>query len=557
MFDIDFSRLIEQLLYQPDSPMIFSSGIFLFLFLAFTLIYNLLGKADTLRILFVTLFSYYFYYKSSGLFFWLLALVTISDYFIARAIGQTLPSPSLQGGSGISANEEIDGKTNEQGNHPLSVGRAKGGSALAKTLVALSLVLDLGLLVFFKYTNFLGETICTLLTNWGIQIPSAISGSYLLGVTWQPRDIFLPVGISFFTFQSLSYTIDVYRGNIKPLNRLLDYAFYVSFFPQLVAGPIVRARDFIPQIRRPLFVSDQMLGTGIFLIIAGLFKKAVISDYISINFVERIFDQPDLYSGLENLLAVYGYTLQIYCDFSGYSDMAIGIALLLGFQFPKNFDSPYKSASITEFWRRWHISLSSWLKDYLYISLGGNRHGKIRQYFNLLMTMLLGGLWHGASLNFILWGGIHGVLLCLDKMWHSVCKVLSPLTYLPSKHNPNPTKNWFVALTGGIITFHLVAACWVLFRASSFGIAEQVFHQIFYKFEPQIFLQWCTSYKAVALLMLVGYVLHFMPEFLSVKAKDFVTRCPLVVKALLIVILVWIVIQIKSSDVQPFIYFQF
>ncbi len=552
MFDIDFSRLIEQLLYQPDSPMIFSSGIFLFLFLAFTLIYNLLGKADTLRILFVTLFSYYFYYKSSGLFFWLLALVTISDYFIAKAIGEL----GMRNEEPLARRSQLGIDTPSTAEHSIP-----HSSFLIphfkKTLVALSLVLDLGLLVFFKYTNFLGETICTLLTNWGIQIPSAISGSYLLGVTWQPRDIFLPVGISFFTFQSLSYTIDVYRGNIKPLNRLLDYAFYVSFFPQLVAGPIVRARDFIPQIRRPLFVSDQMLGTGIFLIIAGLFKKAVISDYISINFVERIFDQPDLYSGLENLLAVYGYTLQIYCDFSGYSDMAIGIALLLGFQFPKNFDSPYKSASITEFWRRWHISLSSWLKDYLYISLGGNRHGKIRQYFNLLMTMLLGGLWHGASLNFILWGGIHGVLLCLDKMWHSVCKVLSPLTYLPSKHNPNPTKNWFVVLVGGIITFHLVAACWVLFRASSFGIAEQVFHQIFYKFEPQIFLQWCTSYKAVALLMLVGYVLHFMPESLSVKAKDFVTRCPLVVKALLIVILVWIVIQIKSSDVQPFIYFQF
>ena len=552
MFDIDFSRLIEQLLYQPDSPMIFSSGIFLFLFLVFTLIYNLLGKADTLRILFVTLFSYYFYYKSSGLFFWLLALVTISDYFIAKAIGEL----GMRNEEPLARRSQLGIDTPSTAEHSIP-----HSSFLIphfkKTLVALSLVLDLGLLVFFKYTNFLGETICTLLTNWGIQIPSAISGSYLLGVTWQPRDIFLPVGISFFTFQSLSYTIDVYRGNIKPLNRLLDYAFYVSFFPQLVAGPIVRARDFIPQIRRPLFVSDQMLGTGIFLIIAGLFKKAVISDYISINFVERIFDQPDLYSGLENLLAVYGYTLQIYCDFSGYSDMAIGIALLLGFQFPKNFDSPYKSASITEFWRRWHISLSSWLKDYLYISLGGNRHGKIRQYFNLLMTMLLGGLWHGASLNFILWGGIHGVLLCLDKMWHSVCKVLSPLTYLPNKHNPNPTKNWFVVLVGGIITFHLVAACWVLFRASSFGIAEQVFHQIFYKFEPQIFLQWCTSYKAVALLMLVGYVLHFMPEFLSVKAKDFVTRCPLVVKALLIVILVWIVIQIKSSDVQPFIYFQF
>ncbi len=237
--------------------------------------------------------------------------------------------------------------------------------------------------------------------------------------------------------------------------------------------------------------------------------------------------------------------------------LAIGIALLLGFQFPKNFDSPYKSASITEFWRRWHISLSSWLKDYLYISLGGNRHGKFRQYFNLLMTMLLGGLWHGASLNFILWGGFHGILLCLDKIWHSLCGVLSPLTYLPSKRNPNPTKNWFVVMIGGVVTFHLVAALWVLFRAPSFGIAEQMFYQIWNKFEPQIFFQWFTSYKAVALLMLLGYVLHFMPEFISGKAKEFVARCPLVVKAILIVVLVFIVIQIKSSDVQPFIYFQF
>lgn len=521
MFDIDISRLTEQFLYMPDSPMIFSSGIFLFLFLGFTLIYNILGKADTLRILFVTLFSYYFYYKSSGLFFCLLALVTVSDYFIAKAIG----------------------------------GVGKG--TLGKTLVFLSLLLDLGLLVFFKYTNFLGDSICTLLDSIGIHVPASISGSCLKAVAWQPRDIFLPVGISFFTFQSLSYTIDVYRGNIKPLNRLFDYAFYVSFFPQLVAGPIVRARDFIPQIRRPLMVTDKMFGTGVFFIIAGLFKKAVISDYISVNFVERIFDQPDLYSGLENLLAIYGYTLQIYCDFSGYSDMAIGIALLLGFEFPKNFDNPYKSASITEFWRRWHISLSSWLKDYLYISMGGNRHGKLRQYFNLLMTMLLGGLWHGASLNFILWGGLHGIFLCVDKIWHSICSVLSPLTYLPSRSNPSPKKNWFVIIIGGLVTFHLVAACWVLFRAPSFEVAEQMFHQIFTKFQPQIFLQWCQSYVFVGSLMLFGYILHFMPQSLSDRVRGLVTRSPLIVKALLLVILIFIVIQIKSSDVQPFIYFQF
>ncbi len=523
MFDIDWLRVIDQLTYQPDSPMIFSSGIFLFLFLGFSLIYSVLGKADTLRILFVTLFSYYFYYKSSGLFFVLLALVTVSDYFIAKAI------------AGV------------------------GKCGMGKTLVFLSLVLDLGLLMFFKYTNFLGETICSLLEQNGIHVPSSITGSYLLGVVWQPRDIFLPVGISFFTFQSLSYTIDVYRGNIKPLNRLLDYAFYVSFFPQLVAGPIVRARDFIPQIRRPLMVTNEMFGSGVFYIIAGLFKKAVISDYISVNFVERVFDQPDLYSGLENLLAVYGYTLQIYCDFSGYSDMAIGIALLLGFQFPKNFDSPYKSASITEFWRRWHISLSSWLKDYLYISLGGNRHGKIRQYFNLLMTMLLGGLWHGASLNFVLWGGLHGLFLCVDKIWHSICPKASPLTYLPSKKNPNAATldSLPLRIFGALITFHLVAACWVLFRAQNFGIANQVFIQIFTKFQPQIFTQWVESYSAVASLMLLGYVLHLFPDSWTDKSKSLVTKMPLLVKALVIIVLIFIVIQIKSSDVQPFIYFQF
>lgn len=266
-----------------------------------------------------------------------------------------------------------------------------------KTWVAVSLLINLGLLCYFKYTNFL----CGFFAS-------------LTGGTFTAMDIFLPVGISFFTFQSLSYTIDVYRKEITPLTNLLDYAFYVSFFPQLVAGPIVRARDFIPQIRCPLFVSKEMFGKGIFLIVSGLFKKAVISDYISINFVERIFDNPTLYSGVENLMGVYGYALQIYCDFSGYSDMAIGIALLLGFHFNMNFDSPYKSASITEFWRRWHISLSSWLRDYLYISLGGNRKGKIRQYANLIITMFLGGLWHGASWNFVFGG------CCMVLRWQPI-----------------------------------------------------------------------------------------------------------------------------------------
>ena len=494
MFSIDWSRLLQQLTYDPASPMIFSSGIFLLLFLGFSLIYLALGQKTTLRLLFVTAFSYYFYYKSSGFYFFLLAIVTVSDFYMAKMISQVRETSRLT----------------------------------AKFLILFSLVLDLGLLFYFKYTNFFGEL-------W----------ASLSGGTFSALDIFLPVGISFFTFQSLSYTIDVYRGQLRPLDSMLDYAFYVSFFPQLVAGPIVRARDFIPQIRRPLCVTNEMFGRAVFLILAGLFKKAVISDYISVNFVERVFAQPDLYSGLENLLAVYGYTLQIYCDFSGYSYMAIGIALMLGFEFPKNFDSPYKSQSITEFWRRWHISLSSWLKDYLYISLGGNRKGKFRQYVNLMITMLLGGLWHGASLNFIVWGGFHGLMLVVDKLFNT--------SFLQRQKEGTSGVSWWRVL----LTFHLAAFAWIFFRNQTFEGSFLMLEQIFTNFQPQIFLQWVESYWAVALLMAVGYVLHFLPQRWSEQTQHFVTRSPLVLQALYLVALIFLVIQVKSSDVQPFIYFQF
>ena len=355
MFDIDWQSVLGQLAYDPKNPMIFSTGVFLLLFLGFTLIYNLLGKKTTLRLLFVTAFSYYFYYKSSGFYFYLLFIVTFSDFFLAWLIHR---------------NNQRHGLTTEE-----AVAKRKLG--VNRLLLALSLMVDLGILVYFKYTNFFGNC-------W----------ANITGGTWDMLDIILPVGVSFFTFQSLSYTFDVYRGKLPALTSFLDYAFFVSFFPQLVAGPIVRASDFIPQIRKPLFVSKEMFGRAIFLIMAGLIKKAIIADYISVNFVDRVFDQPDLYSGVENLLGIYAYTLQLYCDFSGYSDMAIGIALMLGFKFPKNFDAPFKSQSITEFWRRWHISLSFWLRDYIYISFGGNRHGLFRQCFNLLMVMVIGGFWH-------------------------------------------------------------------------------------------------------------------------------------------------------------------
>ena len=365
-------KLQALLSYDASSPLIFSSGLFLFLFAGFMLIYNAFRRAPMARIVYVILFSLYFYYKSSGIYFLLLIFAATSDFLIAQGIYRV---------------------------------RSR---AAKRWLVVLSVMVNLGMLGYFKYTNFL------------VDIANQMFGQGFL----QFQNIFLPVGISFFVFQSMSYTIDIYRGQLKPLGNWCDYLFYLSFFPQLVAGPIVRARDFIPQIRRnPVVVTREMFGTGVFLILTGLFKKAIISDYISLNFVDRIFDEPLLYSGFECLMGIYGYALQIYCDFSGYSDMAIGIALLLGFRFPKNFDAPYKSATITEFWRRWHISLSSWFRDYVYIPLGGSKKGEGRTYLNLLVVWLFTGLWHGSTLNFLLWGLFLFALISLERLgWGKVLR---------------------------------------------------------------------------------------------------------------------------------------
>ena len=324
--------------------------------------------------------------------------------------------------------------------------------------------------------------------------------------------------------------------------------FYLSFFPQLVAGPIVRARDFIPQIRQPLRVTRRMFGLGVALIIIGLIKKAVISDYISLNFVDRIFDDPALYSGFECLMGIYGYALQIYCDFSGYSDMAIGIALLLGFRFPKNFDAPYKSATITEFWRRWHISLSSWLRDYLYISLGGNRKGRVRTYVNLLLTMLLGGLWHGAAVRFILWGALHGVALALHKMWMAV---------VPWAKINGKDMNIVLRVAGIVLTFNLVCFGWLLFRAEDMQTVHVMLYQIFNNFNPAIIPQVVEGYKAVFALIVLGYAMHFLPEKIDIDIRNRVVNASFWWQVALMALTIWCVMQIKSSDIQPFIYFQF
>ena len=490
------TRLAELLSYDSSSPLIFSSGLFLYLFVGFLFVYHLLRRTITARLLYVVAFSLFFYYKSSGMYFLLLVLAATYDFMIGYSLYRTR-TPWIR-----------------------------------KMLVVMSVAINLAMLGYFKYTNFL------------VELSNQLFGEGFLAF----QNIFLPVGISFFVFQSMSYTIDIYRRQLKPLESWLDYLFYLSFFPGLLAGPIVRARDFIPQIRRKVCITREMLGTAIFLLLTGLFKKAIISDYIALNFVDRIFDDPTQYSGVECLMGLYGYALQIYCDFSGYSDMAIGLALMMGFRFPKNFDAPYQSATITEFWRRWHISLSSWLRDYLYISLGGNRRGTLRTYFNLFITMLLGGLWHGAAVRFVLWGALHGVALALHKMWLSI---------VPWAKAKGEDMNPLSRVLGVILTFHIVCLGWLLFRAEDMHTVHLMLYQIAHSFNTAIIPQVIFGYKEVMALIVLGYVMHFMPAAIDRDLQRKVGEASFWWQVAMIVAVAWCVMQIKSSEIQPFIYFQF
>lgn len=488
--------IIDQLLYIPGQPLLFNTGLFLFFFLAFITGYTLLSGRRTaaIRLLYVTACSYYFYYKNAGAWCMLLAIITLVNFICA-----------------------------------LQMEKAADDRIRKRWFVG-ALTFMLGQLAFFKYTNFL---------------LGSIAGTGLLAPD-NTLDLPVLIGISFFTFQSMSYLIDVYRRDMPATRSLTDFAFFTSFFPTLLAGPILRARTFLPQLRQPVIVTHQMMGLGTWFIIMGLFKKCIISDYISINFVSRIFDNPALYSGLENLLGVYGYALQLYCDFSGYSDMAIGIALWMGFHIPANFRAPYKSDSITDFWRRWHISLSSWLRDYLYISLGGNRCSRPRMYLNQFLTMLLGGLWHGASWNFVIWGSVHGVALCAHKAWQRI-----------TGHDKHYHPTGLRRIGAIILTFHIVCFSWLFFAGSSFEASAAMLTQIFTNFRPDLITQFVAGYPEVTALMLTGFALHFLPTRWNDRAGEIMGRTPSILLALLLVAMIIWVIQVKGSEIQPFIYFNF
>ena len=484
-----WANILEKLAYDPQSPMIFSSGTFWALFLIFMPIYALLKRSRMKMIVYVVAFSLYFYYKSSGVFFLLIVATSIIDYLLSLVLAR----------------------------------REKEWQR--KLCVLLSVAVSLSVLGYFKYANLLVE-------SW----------SYLVGSNFQPLDIILPVGISFYTFQSISYIVDVYRRRIEPTDSWLEYIFFLSFFPALVAGPIVRADHFLPQIKENRIPERSEVWMGFWLILLGVVKKALLADYIA-QYNDIIFTTPETYTGFENLMAMLGYTMQIYCDFSGYSDMAIGIAMIMGYRLPQNFNLPYKSLNVTEFWHRWHISLSSWLRDYLYIPLGGNRRGKVRTYFNNLVTMLIGGLWHGASWKFVAWGGFHGVALIVHKM------SLPLLNRIPNTR--------LVKLVSWLLTVSFAIFTMTIFRVNVLGDLWVMLHNVFTNFHLDylpvfidVRLTWC-------IFMLILIISHAMPNGWWQRLGERFAVMPWVVKLLIFVVVVQLVLQFRSEDVAPFIYFQF
>jgi|TARA_B110000881_G_scaffold4261_1_gene3204 D-alanyl-lipoteichoic acid acyltransferase DltB (MBOAT superfamily) len=553
---MDWSIIEQWFTYQENSPLLFTQRYF-WVFFAFVMGgFSLVYKHTARRNVFLFAVSLFFYYKTSGFYFIILLFSTVVDFVIGWAI--------------------YTNKVKWQ----------------RQFLVALSVLVNLMVLGYFKYAYFVVDFLHDLT---GIELTVinsfALWTNQAVGTNFVFEKILLPVGISFFTFQTISYSVDIYRGHVKPVRNILDFGFYVSFFPQLVAGPIVRASEFIPQIHQPYQLSKQRAGLAVFWILNGLLKKLFLADYLAVQFIDRVFDNPQLYSGFETMSALFGYSLQVYADFSGYTDVAIGIAMLLGFTLPKNFNSPYKASSVADFWRRWHLSLSTWLRDYLYIPLGGNRKGSIASYvivfiffvmialiagnssltlilsgifalgsfamryspvvakwvntnINLMLTMILGGLWHGASWNFVTWGTLNGVGLVVYKNW----KKVSPWA---------DKKKWYNRAIGLILTLTFITFTRAWFRSPTWNGAIELLTKITNDFGMDTVAGVVTGNWKFFSVMLLGYIIHWIPGRYKSQLQHKVAHAPVWILYVLVLLSTLVIYQILSAEVQPFIYFAF
>lgn len=496
---IDFNKFWQLFVYDPNDHLYFGSSFFMFLIFGLLIIYRLAAKSKNIKIYSLIFFSLFFYYKNSGYLFLLLFLSTIINFYFGSFIFKA-KKPGIK-----------------------------------RLLFILVLVIDLGLLVYFKYTNFF------------LQILTEIHAG-----NFQPLDILLPVGISFYTFKAMSYVIDLYIGTIEePTRSLSDFCLYMFFFANILAGPIDRAAAFLPQVKEGPKVTKEDIGRAVFLIMCGLFKKNVIADYIGLNFVDRVFQVPLRFTGVENLLASYAYALQIYCDFSGYTDMALGIALLFGYKLMDNFNIPFIATSVADYWRRWHISLSTWLLDYMFKPLQ-MKFRKIRVWGSaaaIFLTFLGVGLWHGANWTFVVFGLLHSTYLAVSILTIKYRKAIYDKLHL--------TGTKFLKVFQIIITFHLLLIGAIIFRSDSLSTAMNVFHQIFTYFQGAVFFQWISGYSKVFIMILIGYAMHFVPKSVDNKIMRAITASPVYVQALLLALMIIVVVQVESAQLQPVIYFNF
>ena len=466
--------------------MTFNSAEFLFFFPLVFFAYAMTFHRERWREAVLLLTSYLFYMSWNWRYAGLRALSTVVDYSVGRLMmGESRPR-------------------------------------VRRVILVASLCSNLGMLGIFKYYNFFVELVGPATTFFGLDI------SFL------KHELLLPVGISFYTFQTMSYTIDLSRGEKVLEKDFLKFSVFVAFFPQLVAGPIVRAKQFLPQLHRVPSMSNERIGDGILLVFRGLFKKIVIADLLGLLAVDKVFANPAAFSSWDLLIALYAYTFQIYNDFSGYSDIAIGLARILGFDLPQNFNRPYISQSMREFWTRWHMSLSTWLRDYLYISLGGNRAAPWRVRVNLMITMLLGGLWHGAALHFIIWGAYHGFLLMLGRRDGG--------GVVPG--------SWWTTVRRQVVCFHLIVLGWLLFRVQDLtNLAQYVeglakngmgtqFHGLFY------------------IILGLAIVLHIAPmkNWKEIEAQFLRLPVPVQAGAYALLLVLYCGFTLESPT---FIYFQF
>jgi len=544
--------------FDEAHPLIFTQLDFWIFFLLVLAVFSYIHKYQLTRSIFLFFVSLFFYFKTSGLLVLLLSASIVVNYFIGKGVWET---------------------------------SSKKKKVFFVTLSVLFNLLTLG---YFKYAYFFADSFNEMFhTKFEVFNVFAQMGNSVLGQGTFVDIIVLPVGVSFFTFQSISYVVDIYRNEVKPVKNFFDYAFFVSFFPQLVAGPIVRARDFIPQIRQPFQLNHQDFSWAIIQIVKGFIKKVILADYIAIHFIDKVADAPEAFPGFISILAMWGYSLQIYGDFSGYTDIAIGVSRLMGFKILENFNSPYKAISVADFWRRWHKSLGSWLRDYLYIPLGGNRSGGIGTYIstmviliflifitqwywllfiylgllvlyiscslifpnfkkyihrdlNLLITMVIGGLWHGASENFVMWGAMNGAALILYNHWRK----LSPY---------ENSSSLFVRFWRILITFNFITFTRIWFRLEEDGLPARMLNQIWYNFDlsSETFNILMTGFDTALYVMIFGYILHWLPSKTKLFGEKLFTRMPMILQSIVVAIIIICIYQAFSDTFKPFVYFQF